>query len=123
MKRNTFFLSSSGPTKRIRFDAEKAHPDFDRNVEHCKKFIQNSSPSWPAGIRLSMSEEEHVIYVSAIFPDTIFGGNFCFPVPLHQSNRNLSDQLHGAYESYCKKILELQRMYPKELFQDFSKNE
>jgi hypothetical protein len=123
MKQNTFILSSKRAAKRIAFDEKKSHPDFDRNLEHCKKFIQNSRPSWPAGVRLSMSEEEHLIYVAAIFPDTIFGANFCSAIPLHQPNQSFSDKLHGAYESYRKKILELQRMYPKELFQDFSKNE
>jgi hypothetical protein len=82
------------------------HPDYQRNLENAKKFVENTKKSLLNGMDVKVADthnlKESVLRISWKPPQNCYGSTCSTPINLHQPTSDVNNQIEKIFNVYMK---------------------
>lgn len=102
----------------------REHPDYKRNLQTAKNFIEKTKKSIINGMDVKISNgnriESAILMISWTPPRESKLGNYATPISLHQGSKEMSKQLESVFSCYFRAAQDHQKSNASQ--RDFIKN-
>ena len=90
-----------------------AHPDYKRNLENAKTFVENTQKSLLNGMEVQIADthnlKQSVLRISWKPPKSHCASTFATPINLHQPTRDYNTQIEKVFNVYMGVVKDQQK--------------